>query len=168
MKHVELINQFHEEIAKLALEVESSVATGHFDINKICEDVVCGLFRELFGFNQLRNLNKDEKQNFPGIDLADDDERIAIQVTSDKSLDKVKDTLKKIVDHGLHEKYDRVIIYNLTTKQGSYSERAVAKICGDHLGFDVRSDILDSRDLSTSNLSDLMSLFRLQFSLDML
>lgn len=149
MKHIELINQFREEIAKLAHEVQSSVAMGHFDINKICEDVVCGLFRELYGFDRLRNLNEDEKQNFPGIDLADDEGRIAIQVTSDKSLDKVKDTLKKVINHDLHEKYDRVIIYNLTSKQGSYSESAVAEICGDHLSFDVRSDILDSRDLST-------------------
>ncbi len=149
MKHAELINQFREEIAQLAHEVQSSVAMGHFDINKICEDVVRGLFRELYGFDQLRNLNEDEKQNFPGIDLADDDARVAIQVTSDKSLDKVKDTLRKVINHDLHEKYDRVIIYNLTTKQTSYSESAIAGICGENLRFDVRSDILDSRDLST-------------------
>ncbi|ANK83180.1 MAG: hypothetical protein TEF_00005 [Rhizobiales bacterium NRL2] len=149
MKHVELINQFREELAKLANEVRSSVAMGHFDINKICEDVVCGLFRELYGFEKLRNLNDDEKQNFPGIDLADDEGRIAIQVTSDKSLDKVKDTLQKVIDHGLHEKYDRVIIYNLATKQGSYGESAISGICGDHLKFDIRTDILDSRDVST-------------------
>ena len=148
MKHIELINQFREELVKLSSEVQSSVAMGHFDINKICEDVACGLFRELYDFDQLRNLNEDEKQNFPGIDLADDDARVAIQVTSDKSLKKVKDTLKKIIDHGLYEKYDRFIIYNLLTKQGSYSKNAVAKICGDHLSFDVRSDILDSSDLS--------------------
>ena len=148
MKHIELINQFREEIAKLAHEVQSSVAMGHFDINKICEDVVCGLFKELYGYEQLRNLNEDEKKNFPGIDLADDDARVAIQVTSDKSLDKVKDTLQKVIDHGLYEKYDRIIIYNLLTKQGTYSKSAVARICGDHLSFDVRSDILDSSDLS--------------------
>lgn len=149
MKHSELINQFREEIAKLVHEVEASVAMGHFDINKICEDVVCGLFRKLYGFDNLRNLNEDEKQNFPGIDLADDDKRVAIQVTADKSLDKVKDTLNKVIKHGLYKEYDRIIIYNLTKKQASYSEKAVAEICGDHLSFDVRSDILDSRDVST-------------------
>ncbi|MEQ8694472.1 MAG: SMEK domain-containing protein [Gammaproteobacteria bacterium] len=149
MKHIELINQFREESAKLTHEVESSVAMGHFDINKICEDVVCGLFRELYGFENLRNLNNDEKQNFPGIDLADDDARIAIQVTSDKSLDKVKDTLKKFITHKLYEKYDRVIIYILIRKQASYSDAGIAEICGDHVKFDVRTDILDPTDLST-------------------
>lgn len=149
MKHIELINQFREEIAKLVLEVESSVAMGHFDINKICEDVICGLFRELYEIRNLRNLNVDEKQNFPGIDLADDDARIAIQVTSDKSLDKVKDTLRKAIEHRLYERYDRFIIYNLTKKQASYSDAVIAEICGDHIKFDIRADVLDPTDLST-------------------
>lgn len=150
LKHIELINQFREEIAKLAHEIESSVAMGHLDINKISEDVVCGLFRELYGFEKLRNLNSDEQKNFPGIDLADDDARIAIQVTSDKSLEKIKETLKTIIDHRLYEKYDRVIFYILTRKQASYSEKALAKICDDHVQFDVGRDILDHRDMSTS------------------
>ena len=28
---------------------------GHFDVNKICEDVFCGVFKELYGFENLRN-----------------------------------------------------------------------------------------------------------------
>jgi hypothetical protein len=149
LKHAELINQFREEIARLALEVESSVAMGHFDINKIFEDVVCGLFRELYGFQNLRNLNSDEKLNYPGVDLADDEARIAIQVTSDNSLKKIKDTLKKVVSHGLHERYDRVIIYNLTKKQANYSEGAISAAAGGFIYFDSRADILDHRDVSS-------------------
>lgn len=149
MKHIELINQFREELSKLALEIESSVAMGHFDINKISEDVICGMFRELYGFRNLRNLNAEEKQNFPGIDLADDEARVAIQVTSDKSLDKIKDTLRKACEHQLYEKYDRFIIYILTKKQASYSDTVIAQICGDQMQFDVRENILDPTDLAT-------------------
>jgi len=90
LKHAELINQFREEISKFVLEVEASTAMGHFDLNKICENVFCGLFRELYDLRGLRNLNSSESKNFPGIDLADDDAEVAIQVTSDKSLDKIK------------------------------------------------------------------------------
>jgi len=150
LKHVELINQFREEIAKLAHEVESSVAMGHFDLNKVCEDVICGLFRELFGFQGLRNLNSDEKANFPGIDLADDGCRVAIQVTSDKSLDKIKDTLTKAIRHRHYEKYDRFIVYLLTRKQSSYSADALRDTCAGIIRFDVQSDVLDLRDLSTA------------------
>jgi hypothetical protein len=149
LKHIDLINQFREEIALLVREVETSVAMGHFDINKICENVVLGLFRELFGFAELRNLNEEEKQNFPGIDLADDNARVAIQVTSERSLDKVKDTLQKVVNHKLYTMYDRVIIYVLTNKQQSYSSTAIDKICGKKLSFSVRSDILDHKDVAS-------------------
>ena len=149
MKHIELLNQFREEVSKLALEIENSTAMGHFDINKISEDLVCGLIRELYGFEGLRNLNAEEKQNFPGIDLADDSARVAIQVTSDRSLDKIKDTLTKCVKYKHYEKYDRIIVYILTKKQASYSSDPVDAICADRFDFSTRNDILDSRDIST-------------------
>jgi len=122
---------------------------GHFDINKICEDVFCGIFKELFDLDHLRNLNAEEKQNFPGIDLADDQARVAIQVTSDKTLDKVKETLKAVKEHKLYEKFDRFIIYIITRRQESYSQDAVEKICGGTFSFNTREDVLDQRDIST-------------------
>ena len=120
----------------------------HFDVNKICEDVICGLMRELYDFEDLRNLNSEEKVNYPGIDLADDEARVAIQVTSDKSLKKVKDTLRKVIKHRLTEKYDRIIIYCLTEKQQSYSKDAISAVCGDDICFNISSDILDYKDIN--------------------
>ena len=149
MKHSELLNQFREELARLRQEVEISVAMGHFDLNKICEDVVCGLFKELYDLEHLRNLNESDRQNHPGIDLADDEAGVAIQVTSDKTLKKVKNSLTKITKYHLHEKYSRIIFYVLIRKQGSYSAAAVKKICDGKLTFDVSSDILDFTNLAT-------------------
>ena len=122
---------------------------GHLDINKICEDVFCGLFKELYGFENIRNLNEEDKQNFPGIDLADNEAKVAIQVTSTKTVDKIKDSLTKIIEHGLHEKYDRIIFYILTRKQGSYSAVIIDTICQDKITFDTSSDIMDFTDLAT-------------------
>ena len=141
-----LSNRFREEITKLVMEIKASVETGHFDINKICEDVVCGLFRKLYGFENIRNLNSGERRNFPALDLADDNARVAVQVTSDNSLKKIKETLKKIINHNLDEKYDRVIFYILTEKQKSYSEKEIDLICGNKIAFNVHKDILDYRD----------------------
>ncbi|MBT3022048.1 MAG: SMEK domain-containing protein [Candidatus Thiodiazotropha sp. (ex Lucina aurantia)] len=153
MKHVKVIDQFREELTKVSKEVEISVAMGHFDINKICEDVFCGIFKELYGLENLRNLNEDEKKNFPGIDLADDDARVAIQVTSDKTLEKIKDSIGKIIKHNLHEKYDRIIFYILTRKQGSYSKDSIEAACEGKIVFDVGEDILDFTDLATKAAS---------------
>ena len=148
MRHIELINGFCENLSRLVYEVKASVAMNQFDINKICEDVICGLMRELYGFEALRNLNNEVKENHPGIDLADDEARVAIQVTSDRSLDKVKETLRKVIKHGLTEKYDRIIILCLTEKQQSYSKEAISAVCGDKICFDASSDILDFTDIA--------------------
>ena len=149
MKHLQLINQFREELAKLSEEVRLSVAMDQYDINKICENVFCGVFREIYGFKNLRNLNDAGKKNFPGIDLADDEAKVAIQVTSEKTLGKIKDSLKTFIKHNLQEKYNRVIIYILTEKQGSYSQTSIKRICQEKIEFDAASDILDRTDLAS-------------------
>ena len=59
MKHVRVIDPFREDLTKVSQKVEISVAMGHFDINKICEDLFCGVFKELYGFEKLRNLNEE-------------------------------------------------------------------------------------------------------------
>lgn len=149
MKHLDLINQFREGLNDVSKEVELSTAMSLYDINLICENLFCGIFKEIYEFSGLRNLNEDEKKNYPGIDLADDQNRVAIQVTSDKTLEKVKDTIRKVKAHKLHEKYDRFIVYCLTTKQGSYSQNSIDKECGSELEFDASSDILDYKDIAT-------------------
>ena len=148
MKQTELINGFRENLSRLVVEIEISVAMNQLDINKICEDVICGLMRELYDFEALRNLNSEEKVNYPGIDLADDEARVAIQVTSEKSLKKVKDTLCKFIKYRLTEKYDRIIIYCLTRRQQSYSKGAISAVCGEEISFDASSDILDYKDIA--------------------
>ncbi|HIF60352.1 MAG TPA: hypothetical protein EYQ26_12815 [Rhodospirillales bacterium] len=149
MKHLELINQFREGLAEVSREVELSSAMCLYDINSICENLFCGVFRELYGLSGLRNLNEDEKKNFPGIDLADDQNRVAIQITSDKTLEKVKDTIKKIKTYKLYEKYDRFIVYCLSAKQGSYSQASIDRECDGKLKLNASKDIIDFKDLGT-------------------
>ena len=148
MNQLQLLNQFREELTKLSDEVRLSVAMGHLDINKICENVFRGVFKELYGFKNLRNLNAEEKKNFPGIDLADVEAKVAIQVTSEKTIDKIKASLKTFIEHNLHKKYDRVIFYILTEKQGSYRQTSIDKVSQGKIEFNVSRDILDKTDLA--------------------
>ena len=106
------------------------------------------LFRELFGLTQLRNLNYEEKQNYPGIDLADDQARIAVQVTSTSSLGKIKDSISTSLKYKLNEKYDRLIVFILTKKQTSYSQTAIDQITNNVFLFDVARDVMDYSDLA--------------------
>jgi len=128
-------------------QVKGATAMGRTDINRVSETVVIPLFSHIFGFKKLRNLNYTESSNFPGIDLADDLARVAIQITSTATIDKVKETLQTFVRHQLFGRYDRLIIYILTEKQKSYAADSLRQITGDTFSFQPERDILDYRDL---------------------
>lgn len=147
MRHLDLLNEFRELIGQLRHEVEAAGAMQQYDTHKVAEQVVCGLFKELYGYSGMRNLNA-EQSNFPGIDLADDDARIAVQVTATAGLSKVKGTLEKFITHRLHHHYGRLLIYILTQKQASYSQAAVNSTAGDDFSLSVADDIFDYRDFS--------------------
>lgn len=146
MKILDLQNEFRELVARLRHEIEAASAMGQFDAHKVSENLMCGLLRELCGWSGLRNLNT-EQANFPGIDLADDTHRVAIQVTATADIGKVKHTLEQFVGHELHQRYDRLIVYVLTAKQGSYSQTAIESACAGKHQFSASTDVWDYKEL---------------------
>jgi len=149
MKYQTLINDLRSELVELAMNVETSSAMGLYDIHRLCENVVLGLFREIFNLPNLRNLNAADKKNYPAVDLADDSRRIAIQVTATPTLEKIRDTLSSFLRHGLDSKYDKLIIYVITRKQRSYSDASITSITADRIDFKPDRDVLDFTDLAT-------------------
>ncbi len=125
---------------------------GNYDTHKVAEFALCGPFRELYGWTALRNVNSEEV-NFPGIDLADDLARVAIQVTGTADLAKIKHTIEVFFDQGLDQKYDRLIIFILTKKQGSYSQSSVDADTNGRFSFSVTKDIWDYQDISAKAAS---------------
>ena len=128
-------------------QVRGAGALGQTDINKVSETILIPLFSEIYGYERLRNLNTTERSNYPAIDLADDEARVAFQITSRADLEKVKDTLRKFTDHELYQKYDRLFIFVLTEKQQTYSTASCKKIVQGRFDFDPHRDIEDYRDL---------------------
>lgn len=146
MKILDLQNEFRELVAQFRNEVEAASAMSHFDTHKVAENVICGLLRELCDWPDLHNLNT-EQANFPGIDLADDNARIAIQVTATADIAKIKHTIEKFVKHSLHLRYDRLIVYVLSTKQGSYSQTAIDTTCEGKFQFSSSHDVWGYQEL---------------------
>jgi len=136
---IELLRIFREE-------VEDHNEADRYDINRLSEDVLVPIFRDVFNCQFLRNLNRETK-NFPGIDLADAHERIAFQITSDNSLEKVKETLRKVITHQGHLLHDQIYVYILRLKQKSYNKKSIQEITKGHFEFNPDIHILDSRDL---------------------
>lgn len=136
-------------MTQLSTQVEASAAMGLYDLHRVSEGAVLGVLRELFGWRKLRNLNADERKNFPGIDLADDEAQVAVQVTGTPDLAKLKYTIETFLAHKLDKHYKRLVIYVLTRKQASYSQDAIDRIAHDRIAVSGSSDILDFRDVCT-------------------
>ena len=128
-------------------QVNGSTAMTMTDINHAAETVLIPLFREVYGYKDLKNLNSEEEVNYPAIDLADENARVAIQITSTANSEKIKHTLEQFIKFKLYEKYDRLIVYILTDKQKSYSGEGFSQIIQGCFQFDKGQDILDYRDI---------------------
>ncbi len=124
-------------------QVQSHNKAGLFDINSLSEDVMIPVFRDVFEAPFLRNLNR-ERRNYPGLDLGDDQARIAFQITADSTIDKIKDTLQKIVSHRHYLRYDAFYIYHLKEKQSRYNKKALLEITKGYFVFDPTAHIIDS------------------------
>ena len=148
MNLLQVRNRINELMARWVAELKGAASMSQTDPNIASEYILIPLLREVYDWPDLRNLNT-ESANYPGIDLADDNARVAIQVTSKRTLEKVKHTLSEFAndDFKLYERYDRLIIYILVEKQGSYSDTTFGKIIGGRFTFDKKRDILDYRDL---------------------
>lgn len=102
------------DLSILRYIVNSCVKEQRYDINHDCENFYCGLLNLLWN-KQFVNQNT-VKRNNAGVDLADDSARIAVQVTSETSADKIQRTLDKIVSHNLRSKYDEVFVLYIDSK----------------------------------------------------
>lgn len=143
----QILNQATGLLAWLSLKVQYDNAAGLLDINRLCEDILAPVFRLVYGYDGLRNLNVPGK-DYPAIDLGDDVSRVAFQVTSDPSSAKITDTLAKFVKFRHYERYDHLIVYVLTGKQTKYSGKGWDETIRGRFAFAKDKDIRDANDLA--------------------
>ena len=104
-----------EILTYLKAQVELSNPSNLTDINIYAENFFRDLLNTVFGYS-LKNINILD-QNSAAIDLGDEANKIAIQITSTNDITKAKKTVKKFNEKNLHLKYDRLIILIITTKK---------------------------------------------------
>ncbi|MGB0087076.1 MAG: SMEK domain-containing protein [Rhodomicrobiaceae bacterium] len=98
-------------LTALKARVELSNSLNLTDINVHAEEFYREFLNLLLGY-QLVNMNIVD-QNFPAIDLGDEIEPIAIQVTATATLDKVRKTVRTYGDKKLNDRYGRLVILNI-------------------------------------------------------
>jgi hypothetical protein len=146
MELEDLMTEAGRLLAQFSTEVKAAGALSHTDISTASDMFLVELFRETFGLKNLRNLNA-ERANFPGLDLADDTAGVAFQVTAERDLGKILDTLKTSVAHGLHKRYPKIRVFVTSERQKRYKQATIDAATQGALAFDAASDILDYTDL---------------------
>ncbi|PTP81954.1 SMEK domain-containing protein [Vibrio splendidus] len=137
--------QIKEVLRLLSILADYLHTAGKLNLNDgsvISENLCERLMNIVYGY-ELENINLI-KQNAAVIDLYDKKKRIAVQVTSNSKLDKVRSCLKGFMDKELYKDYDELYIYVLTTKQSSYSIQPVSK---DKFSFDWKHYVIDKSDI---------------------
>ncbi len=146
MKAIEVENQLREVVGRLITEVDLATSQGRLDVNLVSEDAWIPILRDVFQCPGLINLNKKQK-NFPGIDLGDEQDRVAFQITASTDLKKVKKTLSQFRDKNYKNSFDELHILTLTRKQSSYSQDAIDKEIQGEFTFSAKKNIIDPGDV---------------------
>jgi len=126
----------------LSTQVSVNNKLNFTDINVHSENFYRDLLNLAFGYN-LVNINIIDP-NAAAIDLGDESNRFAIQVTSTSALAKTKHTVTKFIEKGLYEKYDRLVILNITAK----TAHTISTVGDDTYSLNTKHDIWDIGDLA--------------------
>lgn len=114
-KRMAQIKKITSRLAWVKCEIELNNVIHFFDINISMEDFICSILNILYDYD-LVNLNH-EIANYPGIDLGDRVNKIAVQITSDSSRTKTKETIDTFIKNGYEKEYNRLIIFILGEKK---------------------------------------------------
>lgn len=89
------------------------------DVNVYSEDFLIPILNPLFGC-KLVNMNTFDDHSYPGIDLGDENEKIAVQVTSTTVRKKIDHTIKQFEKRGDDEKFNSLYVVALSIDRPQY------------------------------------------------
>ena len=108
------LREISDYLGKITHQVELRNCIQLYDINTVAEEFYKELLNLVFDLN-LVNLNAAEP-NTKAIDLGDKAKKHSVQVTSEKSIKKIKDTVRKFEEDNRQNDYDLLTIQLLRIK----------------------------------------------------
>ena len=135
----ENLSKIQKYLRDIEVDVEVNNYCSFYDINIISENFCKDLLNITFDL-KLENVNLF-KNNEKAIDLADREKGIAIQVTSEKTLKKIKHTFNEYIDEGLDKIYPNLYIVTLVRYNPSISNYIYKG-----KNFNIKDNVLDYRN----------------------
>ncbi|WP_163869596.1 SMEK domain-containing protein [Myxococcus eversor] len=142
------MGQVIDDLDAIASQVRARCALGQTDLNGVLENFFRDVLNLVRGIN-LTNLNAD-RSNEPGLDLGDETEKIAFQITSRSDATKINSTLKKITDEQ-RTKFKTVFVLIIGEKKAKY---------------DLDPDAASALNFTSKNVVDMTDLGREILGLD--
>lgn len=136
------IGEIIDEFAAIGEQVRMRGKLGAFDLNVYAENFFRDVLNDIHGSN-LTNLNQD-RSNEPGLDLGDTLKRLAFQVTSTATSEKVNHTLAAITEEQ-SKQYKKIIVLVIGKRQSSYT---INKDLAEKFKFEVKKNIWDLDSLA--------------------
>ena len=143
IKREEELKKIVSELTRWELELSNRSVLNLYDANIFSEHTICRLLNVIYGYN-LHNINLVQN-NFPAIDLADNFNRVAVQVTTTKETKKIQYTIERFIANGLYQEYDQLFVLILGKKQKSYPIFDTKQ----HFTFTTEQNIIDFHGLLT-------------------
>ena len=141
----EYLDTIEDKLAWLSRYIQQK-----YDINLATETIVAGLLNLVYGY-RLKNANV-LKANMHAIDLFDSENRIAIQVTSDTSLRKIRNTLSLFKKEQYRKSFNRLIFFYII-KKAPKRKKINCSLPDAGIDFNIESDVWDYANVLRS-LSD--------------
>jgi hypothetical protein len=135
------VKKIASELARWETQISNLNSLSLYDANIFSEHTICVLLNTIYNYN-LHNINIVQK-NFPAIDLGDQFNRVAFQVTSTKATKKIQNTVESFIAKGLAKDYDQLFVLVLGRKQKNYPVFDTKQ----QIEFDNGRHIIDFHDL---------------------
>jgi len=171
MNRIDFIDKINKYASRFVLEVEGFNSINQYHINIHAENFLIPVLNEVFDLD-LENLNISQKKNFPSIDLADFNNRVAFQITATNDQKKIKDSLEKFFKFNLDKYFDLIYFYIITHKKEKYNQNQLNTVINPGFTFSITDHVIDKENIlqkinaisSSSKLQTIAKLFELEFS----
>lgn len=139
--HENLFREIADILTGLNSEINRQNKVGRTDLNYEAEEIYCAVVNLTFGWN-LQNTRQIDG-NYPTVNLVDNEQKLAIQVTCATIPVQIQHTLDYFCKNRMHLHYDRLIILIL----GNRPKLNVSIDIPDGFGFDLNRDLWDENRL---------------------
>lgn len=149
MNSFDALQSISKYLSRFSEQVTILNSNSEFSINIHAENLILKLLNCIFE-SELKNQNHSSSGIYKAIDLLALEQRLSVQVTSEKNTKKVKETIQKFFEANLHEKADVLYVYIITSKQESYDNDSIKKLLEQNnkeYGTNLSLHIWDKRDL---------------------